>query len=811
MRARSAARGVMWALVLCVTAKPAAGFWPLTSEFVPATRDTAADTRLDKRFHLFEAGKPEQQFVPFAAPTAPMRSSAGVGAPASADSTTRAANSDSTRLAAPTDSTAVAASVDSVTQAARDSLANASTTPGSNGTGGTVGTGTGTGAGTPGAGVAASAAAAAAAQMMAQRGYAPDFTSSITMSNDRQTLNSNLTSGFTDASGVVLSNSLGYDDDVTRTQKIETQTYRMTNNLSVPLKRRGLSANASTMNLRSNTTGQKAINGNPLSVHGEIKSAVAGLVLSRRLTTLPGGRALRPLFLGWSANTGYNRSADVNATNRTTTNVAGSSRTKHRGQSDNWGVGVSFDRWNWMTASSRYGNLRRANKDQIVNFVRADSADVLDQNSTSKGDTATVDVSMTKLGGWAQSVTLNFRSANGSDTHPDQARTSSGAQTGALYTFETVTTFSQSFNAKAQLTPWTRYSATVTVNASRDSTTYATRSLGFNDTKRAGWKLESKLLLWKDTSLSMNYESNATDANLDGIERTGPDTGRRKINTTTRGEEGRKLYTEFNTIFTPTMRIRAFAEIQLDQSFYKHPVVGQGLGDADLFRTRAGIDLTGNMSKTVMAQVTAYVRTYDQAFIDPLRSASTTNEIEYVVWPGYTWQLDPRVGIEQRFGLSSKVLDNVFDPSRSTLNRNHFMKTYMRTQMTKRLHLDLSYEYGLQDNGSYTSLDGVGPRLFGAQARTKTDQIGVAMRYDLISGDKLSFVSDQYSRRTYRFGFNGRPPEITEAGNLALGVRSKLQIGGLSLDSSIKRNQNKGFAGNDKVFYNADTKLSYTF
>jgi hypothetical protein len=139
------------------------------------------------------------------------------------------------------------------------------------------------------------------------------------------------------------------------------------------------------------------------------------------------------------------------------------------------------------------------------------------------------------------------------------------------------------------------------------------------------------------------------------------------------------------------------------------------------------------------------------------------------------------------------------------------MKTYMHSQMTERLHLDLSYEYSLQDNGSYTSVDGVGPRFFGAQARTKTDQIGVSMRYDLIGADKLSFVSDQYSRRTHRFGFNGRPPDVAEAGNLAIGVQSKLDIGGLSLVSSVKRNQNKGFAGNDKVFYNADTKLTYTF
>ena len=767
MMARNAARGLVWAFVLLVVAKPSAAFWPFSSEFVSAPRDTAADARLDKRFKLFEAGPPPTSAVP-----------------------------DTT-----------AARADSTTQAAVDSLSKASTTSSAGGTAGAGGN-AGTSGGTAGA---AAASAALAAQMMAQRGFAPAFDSSIRMSNDHQTLNSNLTSGFTDPSGVTLSNTLGYDDDITRTQNIEIQTYRIINSLSVPLKKRGMTATAATTNIRSNTTGQKAINGTPLSIHGETKSARAGLALSRRLTALPGGREFEPFLRGWSANAGYNRTADANAANRTTTNTAGSSQTNHRGQSDQWGVGVAFDRWSWMRASSRYGKLRRENQDRIVNVVRVDSANVNDQNSTSRGDTASVDVAITKAGPWVQAVTLNFRSSNGTDTHPDQARSATGSQTGSLYTFETVTTFSRSLNVSAPLTPWKRLNATVNVNASRDSTTFATRSLGFNDTKRAGWKIVSTLLLWKDTSLGVNYESNRTDANLDGIERTGPDAGSRTPNSTTRAEEGRRLYTEFNTAFTPTMHIRAFAEIQIDQSFYKHPVAGQGLADADQLRKRAGVDLLGNMSATVMAKVTAYVRTYDQAFIDPLRSGSTTNEIEYVIYPSYSWQLNPRVGIEQLFGLSSKVLDNVFDPSRSTLNRNHFMKTYMKSQVTERLHLALSYEYGLQDNGSYASLDGVGPQLFSAQARTKTDQIGVAMRYDLIRDGKLSFVSDQYSRRTHRFSFNGRSPEVTETGNLALGVDSKLQIGDLLLDSSVARNQNKGFTGNDEVFFNGNVKLTYTF
>ena len=41
---------------------------------------------------------------------------------------------------------------------------------------------------------------------------------------------------------------------------------------------------------------------------------------------------------------------------------------------------------------------------------------------------------------------------------------------------------------------------------------------------------------------------------------------------------------------------------------------------------RIGADLHGNIGPQVTAQATAYVRTYDQAYIDPRQSRSTRSE-----------------------------------------------------------------------------------------------------------------------------------------------------------------------------------------
>ena len=88
------------------------------------------------------------------------------------------------------------------------------------------------------------------------------------------------------------------------------------------------------------------------------------------------------------------------------------------------------------------------------------------------------------------------------------------------------------------------------------------------------------------------------------------------------------------------------------------------------------------------------------------------------------------------------------------------------------------------------------------------------MRYALIRDNKLTFISDQVATREYRTSFfSGRPTgtQVTNRGNLGLGLESKIALKDLSLDASVRRNQSFNVSLNRTVYYDVRSSLSYTF
>jgi hypothetical protein len=341
-------------------------------------------------------------------------------------------------------------------------------------------------------------------------------------------------------------------------------------------------------------------------------------------------------------------------------------------------------------------------------------------------------------------------------------------------------------------------------NVGRTYDSYEIRANAFNDTRRYGYRVESKLEVWRGIALTANYENNVADVNQDenGIP-----------NPSTRRDDGHKLYMEAAKSFTKTLQVKAFGELQLDQAFYDH-AGPSGLGDRDDLRQRVGVDFFGAIGDKIKAQATLYVRTYDQAFIDPRQSGRSRDETEYIVRPSYSWILTDRVTLRQSFGLASKVLEEIFAHDRDTLNRNHFMRTEMDARLTSRLQMSMNWDYRLQDNGRYIGESGSPERFFSPTARTKSDGLGVGMRYAVFRGDKLTFASRQDAQRVYNYGFVDGEPQlrsVTDSGNLALGFESRLRLSDLQLDCRVYRNRSFNVSLNREVYYNVDATLSYTF
>jgi hypothetical protein len=656
---------------------------------------------------------------------------------------------------------------------------------------------------TPTAGAGGASPAELGAQAVAARGWAPELSSRFMSNNDNVEGSADVRTTFADPSGIALTNVIGYAETFNRVRGDQAQTRRMTNSLAIPLRGEGLQLGINTINTKTDRSGQ-AINAAAISTEIDQRGGQASIMFSRRLSTVPLVGRLDTVTRGLAFNAYYGRDVAGSRTDQRTTNIVGSSTNRRSGTGNSWGAGVAFDRFRWVTLRARAGRLRRTNDDTIEQIIRADSTSTLVTESTSEGDTAGVEVSVPRIGPF-HAISFGLRSAAGDETRPENATGSRGQGTGTGFQLETTRFYSRAFNAAATLRPFRYLNTTLTVSAARDSTSYFIKRTAFSDTKRFNWKADNRLTFWKGAALVVTYESNRSDIDRDVIDSV------LVKNPQTHVDEGRRLFAEVSKPFTKSLNLRIAGEIRLDQGFYPHPT-NQGFSDMDQFRTELRAVLTGNMTAHATGGVTAYYRTYNQDFLDPRQSARSKDESEYVVRPTYTWVVNERITIRQNFGLESKVIDDIFAPQNSTLNRKHYMTAALTFSPRKRLSFDGVYDYLLQDSGKYTTSPARSGRFFALEQRSKKDQIHIGANVVVIPGGKLTFSSQQTSNRVRTFTGAGAPARITEQGTLRLGFTSVLNVGELKLDARVFRLQNFSNQSTTRdVFYNSDATLTWTF
>lgn len=815
-----------------VAPRDAAAFWPLTRSFRAAEPDSAAKARNEALWAKFQ--------IPPGRMTASERDSAAAVAAAAgaasgpqtfisransneqvggtAPATPAAVAADSTVTTAPDSVTAPPSMADLIRRAQAQAAADSAAAAGGGVDSDSVSTGYGSGTGTPGGlpgntstGTPATnaAAMALAARMAEMAGWAPVLTSKMTLNSDNQDTAVDMRSSFTDASGVSLTNSLGYRNLLSLLRKQETDTRMLSNTLAVPLRNKGFTFGMTTTNTKT-TQASQATTGNALTTASNSKAAQAYLQVSKALLDLPGLSQTDVLLDGIGVNASAALDYGASRNDQNTSNGIGSSSNKHQGAGRSYGAGVTFSRLQWMNVRARTGRLRRNNDDTIEQIRQLNSAPERSESETkSAGDTTSVDITVPVL--WkVKTLTVGFRTANGVDTRPENATGIGGIAQGTGFQFETTRSYSRAFNLSAKVLPFSRLDTGVTVSVGRDSTGFRIKRLSFTDTDRYNWKVENHLQIWGTGLLTANYESSRAKVNRDVFN---PLTGSVERSPQTRRDTSNKLYADFLKDLTATWKTKLSYEIQLDQGFYEHPGSSGGVSDVDQLRTRLALDFSGQMTPNALAQVSIYYRSLDKVYIDPTQSALSKNESEYVVRPSYSWTISPKVTVSQRFSLESKVLDDIFQPERSTLDRNHTMNTGMKYDLTSRLHLDAQYDYGLQDNGSYVQAPGFEGRFYTPGQRTKKDQISLNTRCDLLRDGKLAFVSQQVSTRTRRLNAvsgAGSGRQITESDALTLGLQSKLELHGAKLDCQLRWTDNNFFGGR-KRYADANAAFEWSF
>jgi hypothetical protein len=357
-------------------------------------------------------------------------------------------------------------------------------------------------------GRAAGRDATAAVAAVLEKGFAPDFTSKLTTSNDYVKLSNDFAVTFSDPTGITLGSVLSYAQDQSLTQHTELHTKTMTNNLNMPLRRLGVNFGISTFNRKTDQTARTISNAST-SNQTDDKGADASLGVGRRLDRIPGVRNLGRVVRGFSVNGFVAHRANQAFQDIVATQGTGAGQRTHTGSGNSYGGGGGYATSTCRCAPG-WGTTEIDNVDKSKTLPNGQT------ESTSEGDTTSVDVTVPAF--WrAANIVFGYRAVRGNDSYTDQVRSSSGGQTGTIGNFalETKHTQNRALNFGLRLKPWSRADMGFTINAGRDSTTYDLRQNAFVDNKRVAWKFDSKWNLWLGTNVTFNYESSATDVNQD--------------------------------------------------------------------------------------------------------------------------------------------------------------------------------------------------------------------------------------------------------------------------------------------------------
>jgi len=633
--------------------------------------------------------------------------------------------------------------------------------------------------------------------VIGNRGFAPAFSAMLNSNNDRMALTSSLSASLADRSGLILTASLGHNQELRLSQGSENESKNLLTSLTLPIHKVGLTFGVSASDGRRTSLGARSVSSGRTSDSSENKLASTQVAFARQIVP----------SLGLAISYDRRFTLDEQSIASTQTSSAGERSTQTTGNS--YGAGITYDPAAWMKLKGRYG---RAVNDQLFtspSFVTPENPSGEDSPPPSEGDTISVRVDM-PLGRLVPQLSADFQVRRTEFSYTDVSRTSSGSiQDATQFAVETETRFSRLLRIDGRFEPWKFLSANFGAELARDSVSAALRTNVFEDAKRVRWTVGGTVRYPGNGQLRVTLDGTRAD-----VDKNDPKSITQPLNPQTRVDESHQLSGEILQNLTNTMKVRLYGNVELAQGFYAHPGP-TGFGDRDDLRAQLGGDLDGRISSKSTARVEAYVRGFNQAFIDPRRSKDSRDETEYVIRTRFDYQITPRVALKQFYGLSSKVVDETFDPNGDTLNRNHFLQTTFNFQMTSRLTLDTRFDYRLQDNGLYILRQPRSPeRIFAPTARTKTDEIALGIRYALIQGGKLNFVSTQVSTREHRtIFFNGRATgvNVIERGNVAMGLESNITMGDLRLDAKVARNQSFNVSLNRNVYYNVQSTLSYTF
>ena len=256
---------------------------------------------------------------------------------------------------------------------------------------------------------------------------------------------------------------------------------------------------------------------------------------------------------------------------------------------------------------------------------------------------------------------------------------------------------------------------------------------------------------------------------------------------------------------TPTLGFTAQAGVSLAQSFY---------WDTDRDRDQryqyANVRMTSELFPKVNASV--YVSGTMTDFVNVKASLSQNNRTEtrLELRPEFTYKINDRIELKQRYGINIEFSDFVFQENENFLDRTVTFANTVRTRLLTNLTVDFYYAYQHHSKGSYLRENPDEERVLDINQKDRRDEMKIGFRYQM--NKHLAVLGlNEYSRRTNLLSSSARP---FEDGGVELGVEGNYDLGAQrGLKIAMKRVKRFGRFNADaqKDYWVMDSSLNYTF
>jgi hypothetical protein len=270
-------------------------------------------------------------------------------------------------------------------------------------------------------------------------------------------------------------------------------------------------------------------------------------------------------------------------------------------------------------------------------------------------------------------------------------------------------------------------------------------------------------------------------------------------------DKDRRIKFGWNQTLTNTLRFTAQAGASLTQSFYV---------DTDRDRDQkyqfASVRLNSKLFPKVDASVYVSVSKTDYLNIRASFSQNNRAETVYELRPEFTYKINSRLELTQRYGLNIQFADFVFQDDENYLDRNMSFSNMLRTRLSTKLGADFYYALQRHDKGSYLRPSPSAERILEINQEERRDEVKLSFRYQINRHLALTGLNE-YSQRKDLLSPSS---SIFKDGGIEVGIDGNYDFGEQrTLKFAMKRVKRFGRfnaeAQND--YWVMDSSINYTF